>query len=86
MARFISPISYRRPEIRGGIIGRSWDSRPRNKFAGKYRRFSPQSGQSATIHESGKAWTGAGIFCWQPLQTMTKGWMPDIGPWNMEPV
>jgi hypothetical protein len=50
---------------------------------GRYRRFSPQSGHSATIHESGKLWTGAGIFCRHPLQMMTKEWMPDVGLWNM---
>jgi hypothetical protein len=53
---------------------------------GKYRRFSPQSEQLATIHESGNVWTGAGMFCRHPLQMMTKGWIPDVGPWNMETV
>jgi hypothetical protein len=40
--------------------------------AGKYRRFAPQSAQSATIHASGIVWTGAGMFSWQPLQAITK--------------
>jgi hypothetical protein len=83
MARFISPICHRRSEIRGGFISKSWDSRPRKMSTGRYRRFSPQSGHSATIHESGKLWTGAGIFCRHPLQMMTKEWMPDVGLWNM---
>jgi len=63
MARFISPISYRRSEIRAGFIKKSWESRPRKISAGKYRRLSPQRGQSATIHEFGRDSTGAGIFC-----------------------
>jgi hypothetical protein len=63
IARFISPIFYRRPEIRGSFIRGSWDNRPRKISTDKYRRFSPQSGQSATIHESGNVWTGAGMFC-----------------------
>jgi hypothetical protein len=38
------------------------------------------------IQESGMVSTGAGMFCWQPLQAMTKEWMPDVGPWNMKTV
>jgi hypothetical protein len=53
---------------------------------GKYRRFSPQSGHSAKIHESGNVWTGAGMFCRQPLQMTTNGWISDVGPWNMKTV
>jgi hypothetical protein len=86
MARFISPIFHRRSEIRGGFISRSWDSRPRKMSKGKYRRFSPQSGHSERIHEAGKVWTDAGMFCRQPLQRMTKGWIPEVGPWNMNTV
>jgi hypothetical protein len=63
MARFISPIFYRRSEARGGFICSFWKSRPRKMSTGKYLRFSPQSWLSATIHESGGVWTGAGIFC-----------------------
>jgi hypothetical protein len=54
--------------------------------AGKYRRFSPQSGHSATIHESGKVCIGAAIFWRRHLQMMTKGWIPEVGPWNMQTV
>jgi hypothetical protein len=41
--------------------------------SGKYQRFSPQRGYSATIHESGNVWTCAGMFRRHPLQMMTKG-------------
>jgi hypothetical protein len=58
MARFISPTSHRRSAIRGGFVSRSWDSRSRKIYAERQRRFSPQSGQSATIHESGNVWFG----------------------------
>lgn len=63
IARFISPISYRRSAIRGGFDSRSWDSRPRKMSAVRYRLFSQQSGHSATIHEFGKVCTGAAKFC-----------------------
>ena len=86
MARFISPISYRRSEIRGGFISRSWESRPRKMSTGKYRRFSPQSAHSTTIQESGIVWTSAGMFCRQPLQMMTNGCGSKVGPWNMQTV
>jgi len=55
----------------------------RKMSAGKYRRFSPQSRHWATIHESGNVWTGAGIFCWHPLQMTARGRIPDVGLWNM---
>src|ERR1019366_4446465 len=68
MARFISPITHRRSEIRVGFEKGSWDSLPWKIYTAKYRRFSPHSGHSATIQEFGNVSTGAGIFCLQPLQ------------------
>jgi hypothetical protein len=38
--------------------------------AGKYRRFSPQSGHLATIHESGKVWTGAGNILYAAIASL----------------
>jgi hypothetical protein len=46
MVRFISLISQRRPSTRPGFINRSWDGLPRKMSAGRYRRFSPQSGHT----------------------------------------
>jgi hypothetical protein len=73
IARFIAPISYRLSAIRGDFASKSWDSGPRKMSAGKYRRFTQQSGHSAMNHVSGIVWTGAGMFSWHPLQATTKG-------------
>ena len=86
MARLISPTLHRRSVTREDFGSKSCESRPWKMSAGKYRRFAPQRVQSAMIHESGMVWTGVGMFCWQPLQTMTKGWTPVVGPWNMKAV
>jgi hypothetical protein len=83
MARLISPIYHRRFMTREGFANRSFESRPWKMSAGKYRSFAPQRVQWAMIQESGMVWTGAEMFCWQPLQTMTKGWTPGVGLWNI---
>jgi hypothetical protein len=86
MARLISPMYHRRFVTWEGFANSSCESRPWKMSAGKYRRLAPQSGQSATIQESGIVSTGAGMFCSQPLQAMTKGWTPVVGQLNMKPV
>lgn len=53
IARLITPTSHRRSAIHSDFASRSFESRPRKMSAGKYRLFSPHSGQFATIHESG---------------------------------
>lgn len=53
---------------RTGLLLNRYDNRPRKISGGRYRRLSPHSGHSATIHVSGIVLTGAGIFSPQPLQ------------------
>jgi hypothetical protein len=52
-----------RMAYRTGFLMRSCDTLPLNISAGRYRRFSLQSGHSAMIHDDGMVSTGAGMFC-----------------------
>ena len=63
MARLISPMFHPCFAAWEAFANRSCERRPWKMSAGKYRRLTPQSGQSAMIQESGMVSTGAGMFC-----------------------